>query len=141
DGGRLRHTVGRVEVDVQHRAPLVAGHVDQHPVAQDAGVVDHGMEIAERLDSLVDEPLGAFGSGDVVGVGDCLSPEGEDLLDHLGGGARIRSPAVGCATEIVDYDPGTLAGQLERVLSPQASACAGHDGTASFAHTTHVVDY
>ena len=41
-----------------HVVPLVDGHVDEHAVAQDAGVVDQDVEAAEGLDRRFDHPLG-----------------------------------------------------------------------------------
>ena len=64
-------------------------HVDQHPVAQDAGVVDQHVEIAEGLDRGVDEPLAALPVADVVGVGHRLAARRPDLVDHLLGRRAI----------------------------------------------------
>ena len=49
-----------LEVDGDDGVPLLLGHVDQHPVAQDAGVVDQHVEVAERLDGGVDHALAAL---------------------------------------------------------------------------------
>ena len=45
------------------------------PVAQDPGVVDEDVEIAERVDGGVDERLAAVPVGDVVVVGDGLAAQ------------------------------------------------------------------
>jgi hypothetical protein len=62
---------------------LACCHVDEHAVAQDAGVVDEDVEVTERLDRRVDERLGTVPVGDVVAVGDGLPAEGADLLGDL----------------------------------------------------------
>ncbi len=51
----------------------------EHPVAQDAGVVDDDVEVAEGLDRRVDQPLGALPRRDVVAVGDRLAAHRLDL--------------------------------------------------------------
>ncbi len=63
-----------LQVDVDDRVPLLLGHVDQHPVPQDAGVVDQHVEVAEGLDGGVDQALAALPVADVVGVGHRLRP-------------------------------------------------------------------
>ena len=62
-----------LEVDGDDGVPLLLGHVDQHAVAQDPGVVDQHVEVAERLHGGVDHPLAALPDGDGVGVGDRLA--------------------------------------------------------------------
>ena len=76
-GGRVAggHEVA-LQVDVDDRVPLLLGHVDEHPVAQDAGVVDQDVEVAEGLDGGVDETLAALPVGNVVGVGHRLAAGG-----------------------------------------------------------------
>src|SRR3546814_5459527 len=43
-----------LQVHVDDRVPLVLAHVHQHPVAQDAGVVDEHVDAAEGLDGGLD---------------------------------------------------------------------------------------
>jgi hypothetical protein len=117
-----------LEVDPDHRVPLVLGHVEQHPVPQDASVVDENVEAAEDLDRLVDQSAGAVPVGDVVGVGDGDPARGLDLV-HDGPGRAGVGPAAGHrAAQVVDHDVGTLAGQLQGVSPPDAPAGAGDDG-------------
>ena len=66
---------GALEVDLDDRVPLGLGHVDHHPVTQDAGVVDEDVEGAEGVDRELDEALRAVPGGDVLGVGDGLAAE------------------------------------------------------------------
>ena len=51
--------VGRAERALQvyrdHRVPLGLGHVGQHPVTQDPGVVHHDVQVAEDIDGLLDQ--------------------------------------------------------------------------------------
>ena len=110
----MRGTERALEVDLDHRIPLGLGHVDQHPVAQDAGVVDQHVEASERGDRLIDQALGAFEVRDVVAVGHRITTGRLDLLDHLvgrsrGGGSR----SIHLAAEVVHHDLGTVLGQHE----------------------------
>ena len=68
-GGPAGRAEGALEVDLDDGVPLLLGHVGQHPVPQDAGVVDHDVEVAEALDGGVDEALRALPGRDVVAVG------------------------------------------------------------------------
>ena len=112
----------------------------EHAVAQDAGVVDQHVEVAEGLDRGVDQALRALPRRDVVAVGDGLAAHARDLLDHLLGRAEIAAGAVDVAAEVVDDDLGALAGQAQRVLPPDAPARAGHDGHPSITES-HVRSY
>ena len=116
-----------LEVDGDDGVPLGLGHVDDHPVAQDAGVVDQDVEVAERLDRRVDQALGAFPVGHVVGVDDGLAAEVADLGDDLLGRRRVLTVTVVGATEVVDDDPGPLRGEQERVLAADAASRSGDD--------------
>ena len=71
---------------VEHLVVLLLGGVEHRGAGLDAGVVDHDVEPAERLDGGVDEPLQV---GDLADVGldaDGLVAEGDDLLLELLGG-------------------------------------------------------
>ena len=52
-GGVAGRGEGALEVHLDDRVPLLLGHVDEHAVAQDAGVVDEHVEVAEGVDGLV----------------------------------------------------------------------------------------
>ena len=88
------------------------GHVDEHAVAQDPGVVDEDVEPAEGVDGGVDEPLGALPIRDVVAVGHRLAAHGADLVDHLAGGTGRAAGAVHLGAEVVDDDLRPLVGKL-----------------------------
>ena len=116
-----------LEVDGDDRVPLLLGHVDDHPVAQDAGVVDEDVEIAERLDRAVDQALRTLPVGDVVAVDDRFAADGFDLVDNLLRRRDVGAGAVVGAAEVVDDDAGAFAGEEQRMLSSDSTACAGDD--------------
>ena len=69
-----------------HRVPLLLGGVDQHPVADEPGVVDQDVEATERIDRLLDHRLGLREVGDVGAVRHGLTAECLDLRhDRVGG--------------------------------------------------------
>src|SRR5439155_23599458 len=113
------------------RVPLLLGHVDEHPVAQDAGVVDEDVEAAKALHGRVDQALGTLPVGHVVAVGDSLAARGADLFDHLAGGTGRRTAAVDLGSQVVDDDLGALAGILQGVAPADAATGAGDDDDAA----------
>ena len=96
-------------MDVDDRVPLGLGHVRQHPVAQDAGVVDQDVEVAERVDRRSDHALGTLEVGDVLAVGDRLTAHRRDLVDHLLGRAEVAAGTVDRAAEVVDDHLGAVS--------------------------------
>ncbi len=103
-----------LEVHPDDGVPLVLGRVDQHPVADEAGVVDQDVQPAEGVDRLPHHGLGLREVGDVGAVGHGLAAECLDLGDHLVGG-RVSFSTGQRDAEVVHHDPGALAGQLERM--------------------------
>ena len=82
----------------------VLGHVHDHPVAEDPGVVDEDVEAAELVDRLLHHAAGAREVGDVVAVRDGLAARGLDLLDDLLRRRCVGSVACEPAAEVVDDD-------------------------------------
>ena len=90
---RMRGAAARVTAKVplrwvsMTRVPLLLGHVEDHAVAQDAGVVDDDVDAAEAVDRGLDDGLPARHGGDRLVVGHGLAARPADLL------ARPRRPA------------------------------------------------
>ena len=74
-------------MDPDDVVPLLGGHVDEHPVAEDAGVVDQHVEPAEGVDGGLDDPTGGVVVADVVAVGDGFAAHGPNGIDDLTGRA------------------------------------------------------
>jgi hypothetical protein len=124
-----------LEVHVDHGVPLGFGHVDDHTVAQDAGVVDEHVQIAERIDGLLHHALRTVPIGDVVAVDDGLATHRLDLVDDLHGGTEVAALAVHVAAEVVDDDLGAFSREQQRVCAAQAARRAGDDRDASVERT------
>ena len=117
-----------LQVDAYHGVEVGFVHLEAHPVAQEAGIVDDDVEIAERVDRPLDQRTGTVPGGDVVPVGDGGAPGGGDLVDD---GLRDRTvgPAtVGRGPEVVDHDPGALGSEEHRLAPADAPSRPGDDG-------------
>src|SRR5262249_4912896 len=127
---RLGHHEGPGDVDAEHPAPVVGGHVQQGPVGVGGGVVDQDVGLPPPRHGLVDDPAGDIRAGDVAGHGRYLVVAGEDAGvdqvadDHAAavGGERLGdrpADAVGAAG-----DQGYLAVEATlRALGHAASRC------------------
>jgi hypothetical protein len=126
-------------VDPHDVVPLGEGHVRERPVAQDAGVVDEDVEPAELLDRRGDQSLGPRLVGDVVAVHHGLPAERPDVVDDLLRGPDRGPGAVNFGAEVVDDHIGPLAGELERMLTPDAPAGAGDHDDTTLAKSRHAL--
>jgi len=124
-------------VDPDDRVPLVLGHVDQHPVPEDAGVVHQDVEGAEGIHGVLNHPFGAVPAGHVLGVGDRLAARVQDLPHDLVGRAFGASVAVQGGPDVVDHDLRPVGGQEEGVLATDATARPGDDAHATFTESCH----
>jgi hypothetical protein len=77
-----------LEVDVDDRVPLLLTHREDHPVAQDPGVVDQDVQLSVGVDGEVDQGLRRGQVGDVAAVGDGPAALGDDLGHGLVGRGR-----------------------------------------------------
>ena len=119
-----------LEMHPDDGVPLLLGQVDQHPVADDAGIVDQHVQAPEGLHGLTDQALGAGPVGDVVAVDHGLSAEFQDLLDDLRGRGIGTAAAVQLRSQVVDHHVGPGLGEGQRVGAADATAGSGHDDSA-----------
>jgi hypothetical protein len=120
-----------------HGIPLGIGHVHQHPVAEDPGVVDQHVESAERVDRRVDQSFCPLPVTDVFAVRHRLGAGATDLLHHLACGPVRRTAPVDLGSEVVDHDLGALACEFDGVLPADAPARTGDHGDPSLTDTGH----
>ena len=126
-----------LEMDPRHRVPLLLAHVDQHPVAQEAGVAHERVEAAPRVDGLSHHGAGQRPVGHIGVVDGGRPARGGDLGGH-GGGSVIDAGqgAVVSHTEVVDQHVGALGREGQGMGPSQTPAGAGddHDPPVAAAH-------
>ena len=106
-----------VEVDVQHQIPLIVGHLVEHGIPGDAGVVDQNVHPAEGGDS------GVHGGLDLLVLGHVALAD-QNVAADLGSGLLSQS--------LVVVEDGHAGGTLLDVAldngGADALAAAGDDG-------------
>ena len=122
---------------LHHGVPLIRGGVGEHAIANDAGVVEHDVEPAERLDGHVHQALGTLDRGHVVAVDDALAAGGGDLVHDLLRRRQRTAGAVGLGADVVDHDLRTLGGEGEGVCPTESTPGAGHDHYPSVTDAAH----
>ena len=71
------------QVHVDDGIPFFFGHICQHAVAQNAGIVNKHMQRAEVLHRLIDHVGRSVPAGHVVAIGDCFAAHGFDLGNNF----------------------------------------------------------
>ena len=97
------------QVHGDDKVPFLVGHVEQHPVSGDPGVVDHDVQSAQSVGT-GDEFVGSRTLADVTWNRDGLgtpSTGGRDLVDDVGG--------IQGGGQVVDDDRGAEPRQAERL--------------------------
>ena len=105
----------------------VDAHAMEDRVAQDAGIVDHAVELAEAVDRGLDDLAGRDCLGDGFEIRYRRAAALLDLIDHLFGGRRARSRTVGGTAGIVDHHLGALGRAEQRDFLADAAPGAGDD--------------
>ncbi len=106
------------QVHLDDGVPLLRRHLDQRAVAQDAGVVDQGVEPAELLDRGVHDRLRGLDLGAVADREHRRAAGRDDLVDDGLAGRLV---------DLADDDAGALAGELDRLTAAEAASGAGDD--------------
>ena len=126
---------GPLLVDGHHGVVVGLVHLDQGPVADDAGVVDEDVDGAEGVHGGGDDSTGAVEVIDPVSIGHGRTSPCLDLLDHLIGGILGRALTAERHPDVVDDDPGALVGQAQGDGPTDAATRSGHDGDSSLEQT------
>jgi hypothetical protein len=110
----------------------IDAHAMEDGVTQDAGIVDHAIELAETVDRGLDDPARWNSLGDGFEIRHRRAAALPDFLDHFFRGCRAAARTVGGAAGIVDHDPGALGGAQQRNLAANAASRAGNDDDLAF---------
>jgi hypothetical protein len=113
----------------------------EHPVAQDARVVDDDIEAAKRLQGLVDHVRGPREGRDGVRVGGRLAARLLDFGHHFLRGGGVLALALAGGAQVVDDDPRPAGGHPQRDAAADPAARTCYDGDFSLEHglTSNVV--
>ena len=137
DGGRgTEHGERALQVGLDDRVPLLLAHVEEHPLAQDAGDADDTVDPPEAVDRGLHDAGAALHRGDRVGHGDGVAAGGLDLLDHLVRDRAVGVLAVHRHAVVGDDDVRAQPGALDRDGAADAPPGAG-DGDAQSIEVTH----
>ena len=135
-------------MDLHDQVPVLLGGVGEGLVAQDAGVADQDVDLAEIIQGGLEDVLAALDGRDVVGVGRGPAAGRDDVVDHLLRRAPVRARAVARSAQVVDDDRRAFLGEQLGVGLAQPVPCARNDGdfsvqqtharssSATFAHPT-----
>jgi hypothetical protein len=124
---------GVADVERAHQVNLDDGlerfhaHLVEDHVAQDAGIVDDAVELAEMIGRGLHDLAGGDSFRHRLEIGHRDAAALLDLVDHLLGRRSAGTGAVGGSTGVVDDDLGALRRAEQRDLAPDAAACAGDD--------------
>ena len=115
------------EMRVEHAGELLAGHRVERLVAEDAGVVHHRVDPAERGDRGLDDSRAALRGRHRLMRRGRTSTGGLDLGDDLFGVALGVAGAVDVGSEVVDHDGRASRRELECVGASEPVAGSGDD--------------
>src|SRR5262249_27856864 len=90
------------EMDLDDEVPIDGRHAMEDAVAQNAGIVDDGVDAAESVERGANDALRAGGLGDAVGIGGGSAARRADLLDDALRRTDVAAAlAIGGAAQIV----------------------------------------
>ena len=139
-GGREAHAAEvALQVDADHGVEVFLGHVEDRRVAQEAGVVDEDVEIAQGVERGLDHRLRVVPIGDVAEVRHGLAALLADLLHHRARGRFVAAAAVAARPEIVDDDARALARERQRLDAAEPVRGARDDRDLAFEIAEHHV--
>lgn len=132
-GREVRGVEVALEVDPDHRVPLLLRHGEDHPVAQDARVVDQDVELAEAAHRQLDQLARLPEVGHVAQVGHRPAARGTDLRGHLlrRGGRGLSRSVAPRLPEVVDDHARAEPRELDRLGPAEPAARARDDGGES----------
>jgi hypothetical protein len=104
-------------VEVTPPSPLLVGHVEEHPVARHAGVVDDHVEPPVPVDGGGHHRVGRRPLADVAGHDRRFTATTADLLRGV----------LACSRQVVDHDPGAGLGESQRLGATEPGPGARDD--------------
>jgi hypothetical protein len=121
DAGVARERERALQVDADDRVDVALVHVEDHPVAQDAGVVHDDVQRAERVDRLRTMRSAAFQS-DTLSVLATASPPAALISATTSRRPVVGAGAVVAAAEVVHDHLGAMLREQQRLFAADAAA-------------------
>jgi hypothetical protein len=116
-----------VQMHAQHPAPVIRRQLVKRDAVEDSRIADYGIEPAESIDRGANDCVCAFGTVDRIVRCHRNAAGGHDPVDNQVGDAGVCTAAVHDPAEVVHYDGGAAAGQLDRVKPAETTAGSGDD--------------
>ena len=126
-----------LQVDGDHRVPLLLRHVHDHPVAEDAGVVDEDVDPAEVVDRLPTSCAAPTKSATFAPFASARPPFASISATTCCAG-EVVALAGQRAAEVVDDDVRARLGEGQRVRPADAAPGAGDDRDLAREHSACV---
>ena len=123
------------QMDMHRCIPFLERRGHEHPVADDAGIVDDDMQVAKGIQCCIDDPLRAIPIGDVFIIRDRLAARRLDLFHHRICGRCVTAFALKRSADIIDDDICTFRAKGKRIGPAQSACGAGDDHRSSFTNT------
>ena len=117
------HQEVTTQVHADHQVPVVVGHVEQHLVANETGVVHHDVQATVLLGGDPHDLGGRRRIRDVAGDRHSHPAGGLDLVEHV---ALVQG-----AGEVVHDHRGAECTEADRLGATQARTSSGHNGYAT----------
>ena len=114
------------------------GHIENHPVAEDAGAGDHDVQLAEAVNGGLDDFLAAFHRCHRFQTGDGLAALLPDFGHHLLGDGLVVTAAVHVDAGVNDNYLRALGGHQLGDAPTHAPTGAGDDGYFVSEYVCHV---
>ena len=127
DAGVLDDGKGALEVHRYDVVPLLLAHVENHPVAEDAGAGYHCVQLAVVVYGGLDNLFAALHGRHRLLAGHGLAASLPDFDGNLFGDRLVEAAAVQVYTGVNDHDLGSLGGHLQGNALAHAAARAGYD--------------
>jgi hypothetical protein len=114
-------------MNFDHQFEIGDAHLVKDCIAQNAGIVDHAVDLAEMIERRLHYGRGGGGFGHCIEVRHRRAAFLPDQLHYLLDGTAALAAAVGGAAEIVDDHLGAFGGGEQCDLTTDAAPCASYD--------------
>ena len=115
------------QVDRYHIVPLFFGHVEYHPVSQNAGAGDHNVQLAIIVYGRLNDGLAATHGSDGFHASHCRSVRFGYLIDHLLGEGLVHPSAIDVHAQVNHHHLGSFRGHQHGDAPADATARTSYD--------------